>query len=125
MQRPETEPAEIFPLTQQELVVWKLTYSDPTDDWRLAVATHAAREHSQYTAVEAEASMTKWLIELERAIPGTVVYSKADAPFELDIAIEVAGVPIGLLWHRYFEQIAENAHRLSQGDARVRVRNCY
>lgn len=128
MQDAATPPtiSELFPRTPQELVVWKLMYSDSFMQWRQDLAACEQLDPAQYTAVEAH--MTEWLIDLDRRMPGTVVYSNPNRDptnpnYTLDIAVEVAGVPIGLLWHRYHAQVIDHAYRLRLGDDEILIRD--
>jgi hypothetical protein len=101
---------ELFPMTEQELVVWKLEYSAAIEVWRDMV---------QVTPEPAPiARVTKWLIELERACPGTVVYTACrenDIYLEngtSDVAVYVVGVRVWLMTVRYYKQVIEYAQGL-------------
>ena len=121
--------SELFPVTAEELVVWKLEYADSIPEWKHVVYTVKTYDPADY--INPEAQVVKWLIDLERAVPTAVRYLPAaqcqednihmeDIAFE-SMAVYVAGQYVNLMTDRFYEQVVNHRVRLAQGDDAIAI----
>lgn len=115
---------ELFPRTEQELIMWKLEYADCIHEWKRLV--HVEKNWDPADYIDSRATVTKWLIELDRAVPGAVVYKPAcivkepalyleDQAFE-SMTVYVAGVYVDLMTAYYYHEVQKHAHKLANGN---------
>jgi hypothetical protein len=116
---------ELFPLTKQELVMWKLEYCADVAAWKRQIHCSISIDPTEYISIESH--IVKWVIELDRTIPGTVVYVPCGFATEADIYLEdialgsvavyVAGVYTHLITNHQFSEVRENAHQHERATA--------